>query len=196
MTLDEKIMMWEKESNGSNHNAADNCEGRDIDHSNLDAHDGVDSVDGFDDFELPELTRYRDILADASAYQWLRSSLRLKGSLKVPEADTHIAYHHLGAEIIEAATSRIGTFTRKQTQELVMHFTIDWNPVLFAQEQQYDAPLSCVLAQAITLTGYGNNLQAATCESYLRQTWPESGPKFLFLLQTAIERRSDDCDRE
>ncbi|KAK3305182.1 uncharacterized protein B0T15DRAFT_531556 [Chaetomium strumarium] len=193
MTLNEKIMMWEKESDGSNNHSADDCEGRDIDHATLDTLGDVDNLDGFDDFEFPELARYREILRGASAYQWLQSSLRVRGSLEDPEANTHIGYHHLGAEIIRAATSRIGNFSRKRTQDLVMHFTVDWDPILFAQEQQYDAPLRCVLAQAITLTGHGNNLQAATCESYLQQTWPESGLKILSLLQTAVERETDVC---
>ncbi|GAB1315216.1 hypothetical protein MFIFM68171_05426 [Madurella fahalii] len=74
-------------------------------------------------------------------------------------------------------------------------FIVNWDPSIFAQEQQYDAPLSRVLAHSITLTGHGNNLQAATCENYLKQTWPETGPQLLSLIQeSATKGGSERCE--
>jgi hypothetical protein len=192
MTLVEKMHMWAKESNP---HGADNCRDRDTGHATLDTLDDFDNFDGFDEFEIPELSKYRQVLAEAPAYQWLQSSLRVSSSLQVPESNRKIAYHHIGDQIIKAASST-ERFSRKRTQELRMHFTVDWDPALFAQEQQYEAPLDCVLAQAITLTGHDNNLQAATCQSYLKQVWPESGPQLLSLLQRAVKGGSNACTCE
>jgi hypothetical protein len=90
--------------------------------------------------------------------------------------------------VIEATgSSGDGKFSRHKVLELHMRFVIDWDPLRFAEEQQYNAALGHVLAHAITLTGYGNSLQAATCADYIKQTWPETGTQLLSLIQASAE---------
>ncbi len=145
----------------------------------------VDELDADDLYEadMLNLRGYRKILSTTSAYRWLLSSIRVKSTLQVPGPG--VVANQIGDQIVKAADK--GTVSRKHTRELQMLFVVDWNPFLFLREQGYDYPPSYVLAHAITLTGHGSNLQAATTEDYMKQTWPETGPQVLALLQQAIQ---------
>lgn len=48
--------------------------------------------------------------------------------------------------------------------------------------QRYEGSLGDALQNAMTLTGEGNQVQAATCLEYMRQTWPQTGPRLLKFL--------------
>ncbi|KAK4161145.1 hypothetical protein QBC43DRAFT_218302 [Cladorrhinum sp. PSN259] len=177
MSLAEKVsMMWDKESNDIGSGEMD------------DALDDLEDDPVELDAERHILTEYREMLLDSSAYKWLQSTIRVRSTLQVPERDATITYHNIGDQIIKASAAGSPVqFSRKHTQQLCMIFTIDWDLFAFSREQQYDKPLSLVLAHAITLTGYGNNLLATTCQDYLRQTWPETGSALLSLLQQAAD---------
>lgn len=183
MTLDEKMrFMRDRERVGD-------CNGD----PEMDA--SLMRLEDFDESEISEWSKYREILANALAYQWLQSALRTSGSLQVSVVDKEVQYHYrrIGDMIIREA-GKPEIFSRKQIQELCILFTVDWDPFLFAQEQQYDVTLSRVLTHAITLTGHSNNLQAARCEGYLKQTWPETGTQLLSLIQRCAENGANGCD--
>ena len=195
MGLHEKMrLMWDRESRHPDSSG----DGRDADLSGLASLGDLDDDDAdFADFEIPEASKYREALTEASAYQWLRSTLKATSMLHVPDAHAEVDYRRTIREPIIQAIGGVGgprRLSRKQIQELHMRITVDWDPRLFSQEQQYDGPLSRVLAQAITLTGNGSNLQAATCEEYLQQTWPETGRPLLSLLQQCADGGSNSYD--
>jgi len=184
MPLTEKIfMLWDMQSNdiggddaipGSPDKLDDHFVGPDEDLFELDT-----------EGRIP--TQYRETLLKSSAYKWFQSAIRVRATLQVPESDAPVTYHSIGDQIIKASAAGISVkFSRKGTQQLCMDFVIDWDPFAFSREQQYDKPLHLVLAHVITLTGYGNNLLATTCQEYLTQTWPETGSALLSLLQQAV----------
>lgn len=184
MSLYDKMCLW-----GSKEGIPENNAGI------FDAGDSSDlDVDGLDDSCSFDETAYREVLAKAQAYQWLQSSILVKSTLQVPGPGAAAA-SVIGDQIIRAI-GRPTKFSRKTTQELCMRFIIEWDPFLFSQEQEYDLPLGYVLAYAITLTGYGNNVQATTCESYMRQTWPETGTRLLAFLHRTAENESGTCQGE
>lgn len=76
-----------------------------------------------------------------------------------------------------------------------MTFSVDWDPSTFYREQEYTDTMSFILAHAITLTGTGNNVQAATCINYMGQTWPETGKELLQILQKALENGAESICR-
>ena len=206
MGLDEKLQyLLSRETCDSEANVPD---------PNIEPPDDVDDAPDLDP-GVSELSEYREILVNTAAYRWLKASLQTENALYVPgpepitegrpkerpcaqpgRSESPISQNpilstsgrcRIGDEIIQAHTTTVATrFSRTRTQRLKMHFAVDWDPSLFAREQQYDAPLRAVLAQTITLTGHGNNLQAATCEKYLEQTWPHSGTAILELIQRAV----------
>jgi len=67
-----------------------------------------------------------------------------------------------------------------------MEFSIDWDFLQFFTEQDYDIPVEDVLERAVTITGYGNEVQVAKCRDYMSQTWPETGAAVLNFLQSAV----------
>ncbi|UNI19548.1 hypothetical protein JDV02_005728 [Purpureocillium takamizusanense] len=195
MGLDDKIHMWLSKEDVLE---TDNARFCDLDEAEPGACDYLDDLGGLDDLDALDsfkeegfLSEYRQLLSRSPAYQWLRSSIRVKSTLQVPGSDATAS--HIGDRIVKAV-GRPNKFSRKQTQELRMHFVVPWDPFLFLQEQEYEKPLSYVLAHAITLTGHGNDLQAATCESYMRQTWPNTGLQFLEFLQRAVKSESGTCE--
>ncbi|KAI2606644.1 hypothetical protein GGR54DRAFT_652332 [Hypoxylon sp. NC1633] len=156
-----------------------------------DSKENVSGDDDYDEKDIPNLASYREVLTKASSYKWLLSSIRAQGTLYVPGPDT--ATSHVGNRIIEAA-GRPGKLSRKETHELQMQFTVAWNPFLFMREQYYTHLPAEVLAHAITLTGHDNNIQAATCENYVQQTWPATGSYLLELLRKTIQCEVGNCD--
>jgi hypothetical protein len=144
-----------------------------------------DHVDmDIDEPDLPELIAYREILTKDPAYEWLVSRIRAERVLEVPEPN-------VANGIRDRILAKIGQPTRisrKASQDVhKIEFEVDWDPSAFFHEQQYHRTSSEILAHAITLTGNGNNVQAAVCLQYMTQSWPSTGPALLQLLRRSIE---------
>ncbi len=177
VSIEDKMRMWTTKEDATESDDISVC---DVDEADL---------DDFHEADIPYSSDYRETLAKTLAYQWLQSSIRAKNALQVPGPGSTSC--HVGDQIVTAVTAvGGGMISRKHTRDLRMRFTIDWNPFLFLEEQEYDHPLDFVLARAITLTGYGNSLQATTCEGYMKQTWPETGPPLLAFLQQTMQHES------
>ncbi|KAI0594169.1 hypothetical protein F4775DRAFT_606762 [Biscogniauxia sp. FL1348] len=160
----------------------DNLEGDLYGHHNF-HNDFYDAV-GVNEEDLPGLFEYRAIIHQAPACGWLRACIRAEGLLEVPGEKT------ARDMIRDCVLKKIGCpkrISRKVSSDMhAIRFEVDWNPHAFFHEQQYTQSPSEILAGAITLTGSGNNVQAATCLQYLEQTWPETGPQVLSLLQQLL----------
>lgn len=68
-------------------------------------------------------------------------------------------------------------------------FTAPWDPISFIEEQGYDPDIEDILGKVITLTGSSADVQAATCEQYLCQTWPSTGRHMLRIIGDTIQRK-------
>lgn len=140
-----------------------------------------------DEDQLPELSVYHRAIIQSSAYRWLVETLRRERDLMVPgNSDAKASTRD---QIIDAL-GRSKRVSRKDRQEVQAVFYSNWDPFTFWNDQQYESPLRDILARAVTLTGYRNSVEAVTCLQYMHQTWPETGPALLGLLQSGIDRRS------
>jgi hypothetical protein len=77
-------------------------------------------------------------------------------------------------------------FSRGKSPRVNVKYHLDWNLSDFHAEQQYSCTVEQVLEQAVTITGHGNDVQAATCSQYVSQTWGETGVRLLHVLQQAV----------
>ncbi|KAI5923380.1 hypothetical protein F4810DRAFT_668607 [Camillea tinctor] len=170
-----------------------NTTGRGLDNPEGPPYDGHDSDDDFYDADdmtesdLPGLSEYRAILHHAPAYRWLLARVRTEGLLEIPGEDTA---RDVIRDYLLRAMGRPKRISRKTSPDRhKVRFEVDWNPCTFFHEQQYTQSPSEIIVGAITLTGSGDNVQAATCLQYLDQTWPETGSYLLKLLQRLLDSR-------
>ena len=133
--------------------------------------------------ELPSLEKYRGQLNQDPVYQWLVARIASTIALETPgptDAEAGIR------DVLTAHFDQRKHISRRKVLRAVINFDIDWRIAAFHREQQYSCTLDQVLEQAITLTGFGNDVQATTCLEYVTQTWGSSGSQLLRLLQQAI----------
>jgi len=134
--------------------------------------------------ELPELSKYRHALTQSFAYQWLLSSFQVQRRLTSPGGQPCIRTGIRQTIIHKLRPVKI--LSRHDSGEATMSFVVHWDPVRFHAEQEYGAPLTDVLERAVTITGYGNDVQVSTCLDYMSQTWPETGIALLRFLQATV----------
>ena len=143
----------------------------------------LEEVESFWEAEPPDIAIYRECLMNSCAYKWLLGTLQTQRNLAVEGGENN-------AEVIRNriinAFGRPGNFSRSASHAVEVRFDIAWDPQIFADEEEYDVPVDQVLSHAVALTGRGNSIQAITCAEYLVQTWPQTGPHLLKLLQKAF----------
>ena len=153
-----------------------------------------DWMDLFDYDELPELSRYRQILTQSFAYRWLISTLQARRGLAVPEGQPSVQ-SQISRSIVEKL--RPGNkFSRNDMSKARLCFQLDWNFEDFYREQRYGVPIEEVLERAVTLTGHGNDVQVCTCLEYMSQTWPETSLALLKFLQRVFRISPDTEGQE
>ncbi|KAK4201963.1 hypothetical protein QBC40DRAFT_322475 [Triangularia verruculosa] len=70
-------------------------------------------------------------------------------------------------------------------RRIAFTFSLPWTPTACFPNNRSELARS-PLKHAYTLTGYGNNVQAATALDYMTQTWPSLGPGFFEFLAGAL----------
>jgi hypothetical protein len=135
-----------------------------------------------------ELTVYKEITTDHSAYDWLLQSI--KKELYLGDGDEVLVNIR---ETILRHLPRDNMVSRQNPPTFhTVSFRIDWKPRLFLEEQGYQERPEIALERAITLTGSITEAQAATTAEYLNQTWLVTGAHVLRLLrQVVAEDRSN-----
>lgn len=88
MELEKMHLMWDRESDALDPDSS--RDDRDVDLSGLASLGDLDDDD--DDFEIPEVSKYREAMAEASAYYWLRSTLKAISLLHLPDAQGELDY--------------------------------------------------------------------------------------------------------
>lgn len=136
--------------------------------------------------KIPEdLPRYRDFVTRNPAYAWLLARLE-RELLLVPAAPNHM--QTISGTILNSLSH--GAFQKlgheKGPHLCEMTFIVDWDPLAFLKEQEYEEKAEEAFARAITLTGTGRDAQALTTAQYLSQTWPLVGDEVLDLLKRVI----------
>ncbi|KAK8064089.1 hypothetical protein PG996_008741 [Apiospora saccharicola] len=155
----------------------------DVDITAADSND-EDDDNGNDDESLPDLDNYRAILYQTSAFQWLGSRVSAADRLDCPgpfNTQTQIR------GLIMKAMVPQKRFSRTAIKQAEIEYRLDWNLCGFHIEQQYSCPVEDVLIQSITITGFGNDVQAVTCFAYIEQTWGDTGICLLHTLQRAVK---------
>lgn len=137
-----------------------------------------------------DLPHYRNFVTNNPAYTWLLSRLE-REILLVPTEPDHM--QTISNTILKSLSH--GPFQKisysKSPHMCDMIFMVDWDPVAFLQEQEYNEQPNEVFERVITLTGSGADAQALTTAQYLNQTWPLVGEKMLSLLKRAIRLRGE-----
>ncbi|KAF2476948.1 uncharacterized protein BDR25DRAFT_348857 [Lindgomyces ingoldianus] len=117
------------------------------------------------------LPRYCDFIVGNPAYTWLLSRLE-RELLLAPAEPNHM--RAISDTILNGLSHRaFRNLSHERGPHLCdMTFMVDWDPLAFLQEQEYDEKPEEAFERAITLTGTGSNAQALTTAQYLSQTWP------------------------
>jgi len=134
--------------------------------------------------ETPEFDMYGDFISKTSAYKWLLASLRRHLLLESKEFNY---MNEIRKEILISLLSseRISRKTSAQTFEST--FEVDWDPILFVKEQEYNEEPDTAIETAITLTGSARDAQALSCAEYLSQTWSSNGEHLLELVKSVVQ---------
>jgi hypothetical protein len=136
---------------------------------------------------LPDLSQFTSILRRSSSYKSLLSAVARIQALQIPDPVAS------GCSIKEQFLSgmRLPSDMRGSLYTtVVLEFRVDWDFHSFHAEQKYSESLETVFETAITLTGNDNNVQAATCIDYVRQTWGDEGVELLLFLKKTITKPS------
>ncbi|KAL6890930.1 hypothetical protein GGI43DRAFT_430478 [Trichoderma evansii] len=129
------------------------------------------------------LSAYRELISESPAYDWLLASLRRESLIEV---GCSLSMEDIKKELMDSL--RLSHKISKSRPAEVFRVTIlvNWNPITFLEEQQYQGSLDEAIEQVITLTGSTRNAQASTTLQYLRQTWPTTGEHVLQLVKDVL----------
>jgi hypothetical protein len=150
--------------------------------------DGAEEKGSFGEAEeeelLPEILAYREIIEGSSAYHLLLAQLRCTMLLSATKPDICAEIRNSILFIVPPPRQ----VSRSRPTDLVHAiFDVDWDPIAFLEEQQYEEELGHGLETTITLTGCVQESQAVTCAYYLEQTWPLMSKPMLQVLKRAIQ---------
>ncbi|KAK7936030.1 hypothetical protein PG985_001525 [Apiospora marii] len=149
------------------------------DHPDAEFVDEDDAVFG----DLPDLGTYRELIYNSSAFQWLRSRIGVADKLECP-GPINIQTHIRG--FILETIGQQKKFSRGTIPSSEIKCIIEWNIFDFHLEQEYSCSPEDILKQAVTVTGFRNDVQAATCFDYVEQTWGSTGTRILQALHSAV----------
>ncbi|KAL4913592.1 purine and uridine phosphorylase [Aspergillus aurantiobrunneus] len=136
-----------------------------------------------DDEDLPGLTAYRMLITDSPVYEWLLGSFRRGLHLHPAEPNAQDAICH---RILDSLPSplRVSRYDQPRIYQVVFH--LNWDPMAFITEQEYDICKEGFLGKIITITGTSQDAQAMTCLQYLHQTWHSCGSNILQLIEATL----------
>jgi hypothetical protein len=172
MTVEDKMSLLWKDIDNNNRGVPD---------------DGPDNIPDDDiDVDITQLLgleTYREVIKQSLAYQWLLWRIAAANRLECPgPSDAQKAVRDYILESVGLQKQ----FSRGKSPRVNINYHLNWNLSDFHAEQQYSCTVEQVLEQAITITGHGNDVQAATCSQYVSQTWGETGVRLLHVLQQAV----------
>ncbi|CAI6339119.1 unnamed protein product [Periconia digitata] len=153
---------------------------------------GVDNIpedETYDEtIQLPHLDRYQELIKMSPAYEWLTWKIGTLCRIACP--GTYNAQEIVRNRILRGINAE-KHFHRGKPPMVAAQYVVLFDPFEFHAKQQYTCNVAEVLAKAITITGEGNNVQAATCLEYISQTWGSPGISLLAILELALNHHLD-----
>lgn len=155
-----------------------------------------------DDGEDQIISGHRKVL-ESEAYQWLVSVMqrtaRLNGIDPICMAGHRekVTRHLRTIATQEAQKQQLRRLitSKRPPPRYIARFSLSWDLLNFLREEYEGESIAGVVGQAVTLTGDGHSVQAATCRRYLEQVWPTTGSEFLSLVEVMIIRAGQSCKR-
>ena len=135
---------------------------------------------------MTELPPYRDFIVGTPAYEWLLARLRRELFLTPSEPNTMGDIADAIRQEVFSLPSFRNLSRNKSPQVCKMIFEIEWDPLAFVKEQEYQEQPDEAVERAITLTGAAKDAQALTCAQYLHQTWPLAGEHTIQLVKDVV----------
>ena len=88
-------------------------------------------------------------------------------------------------EVLLAAVTKCSPSLQGQEKHYHTIFDVTWELLAFVRDVlEEDEKLS----QVLTLTGTQINAQASTCEQYIREFWPDLGPRLLSFIEKIFDQ--------
>lgn len=131
---------------------------------------------------------YRNVILTTPAYKWMVGVLERETGLTRPIPNI---MQEIRTSVVDALPVSTRVSRRTNSQQLRAVFYVNWDPIAFATEQQYEDIADRALCEAITITGSENNAQALTTEQYMCQTWPMGGKEILGLIMKVVALNSE-----
>ncbi|KAK0745753.1 hypothetical protein B0T18DRAFT_390326 [Schizothecium vesticola] len=174
MRIDDKMAMWielEGTAKDGNDPVPNNV-------SELAVIDGPDN-DNKVYIELPPLLAFREAFGHTLVFAWLLSSITAESKLETPGSER--TTKGILDQLLKAVKAP-NRFSRHNQLQATAVFELDWDFPAFYEAQRYKCSMKDALRNAITVTGTGNHVQAATALQYMCQVWPETGRPLLDFL--------------
>jgi len=166
--------------------APDTPEYEDIDLVTTEEHADVSDDDFEDDSRVPGLDEYSRLISNDPGYDWLLDCLRKEAVLERPDTDN---MQVIQKRILQAIPKPRHVSRKASARGCTVTYTMDWEPFAFLAAQGYEDPDHEAVAKAITITGLWKDAQALSCQEYLAQTWPSSGPLLMQLIKNLVSIR-------
>ena len=112
-------------------------------------------------------------------WKWLTTRLSSWARLSWPQKGSDDEVSRMVTATMQSSSTRV--------QTALCHLA--WDPVLF-MSMNYDQNNPPHLGEVVTMTGWNNQVQSATCSEYIQQTWPLYGMGILYAVQDAIRSPS------
>ncbi|GAB1315628.1 hypothetical protein MFIFM68171_05838 [Madurella fahalii] len=183
MTYDEKVRGWSTTE-------PESCEGMSIwEQSQQNIWDELhqrEQDDADEGIHLSDSDTARiNFVSNTTSFSWFLDSIRSRYQLDYSAAN--VLTNIQSSVALFLPEYRGNRALRRQQVTLWM----DWNPKLFAEQQQYPGIHS--IPSGLTITGSAMKSQLSTCRSYLKQTWPTTGEVVLKgLVELTTATNSDD----
>lgn len=155
----------------------------------------TDEIAYHDDGEDQIISGHR-ILLDSEAYQWLVSVMQRTARLNAinpicmaghrEKVTRHI--QTIATQEAEKQQLRRLITSKRPPPRYIARFSLSWDLLNFLREEYEGESMAGVVGQAVTLTGDGHSVQAATCRGYLEQVWPTTGSEFLGMVEDMVAR--------
>jgi hypothetical protein len=171
MSLEDKLNLWAKKASD--------------DDPECDLEAELPEIEPLDDeFDVNELYQYQSLIMESPAFDWLVGSLQRDMQSANAGVDGMM---NIRRRILQGLPPPRHVSRKQAAPPVQVTFTAPWDPVSFIEDQGYDRDIDGILGQVITLTGSSADVQAATCEQYLCQTWPSTGKHMLRIIGDTLQ---------
>ncbi|KIL83643.1 hypothetical protein FAVG1_13126 [Fusarium avenaceum] len=177
MSLQERMSLWEKNEEIEMVSVEEDLEGHSLEDTSF-QHENEEAESS------NRLLAYREFIPSTEAYEWLLTRLRREFCLIPTELNTIRA---IRTRVMSLLSLDYRTSRKVSSQSYSVRYELDWHILGFFESQGYSNRPDQVLENVVTLTGSCQDAQAATCDQYVRQTWPLTGEMMVQLLKEVLQ---------